>query len=75
MNEMDYYSAKGMKPQRPAVKQAGDGVLADNYSFVPERLIECQALTKNGHACKARPITNRNVCVGHARQLESNIND
>ena len=70
MNFGEYYESKGAKAAQRRVPQHGEGVLADNFSFAPEVLIECQMQTKAGHACKARPVTNRDVCIGHLRQVE-----
>ena len=51
------------QPRYPGA--AGRPVTTVGLVFVPDR---CQAPTKDGEACTARPLKGTTLCVGHTKQ-------
>lgn len=75
MNANEYYANKGATPATNAIHENGRGRIADNFSFIPEQLNNCQAISKKGSACKARPVKGTAFCVGHTKQMEVKVGD
>lgn len=61
----------GYIPVDPGLALEGQGVpvLASGEYSAPVRF--CLGITKKGTECKARPVSGRDLCAGHQKQLEA----
>lgn len=71
MKESEWYEKLGMV--RSNVRsEVGKALVADetwsSVTFLPST---CQAVTKTGVACSAKPVKTSQLCVGHLRQAEA----
>ena len=62
----------GVPDFSPAIAgHSGEGVAAAPVGGMPFKPDHCVGLTKDGHACSARPMKGTELCYGHTRSQDA----
>jgi len=67
---VEYLKSKGGVPKNAPNTIMNRGIPTSGVFDMPYTPDRCEAVTKEGEPCRARPVKSGHLCVGHLRQVE-----